>query len=76
MERVAESWEMSTHKDGESIVGELKVDDIAQIKVTDKTFKSIIVVDGEGKISGCDYRINFTKGDSIFIPHKTIVLKL
>lgn len=44
------------------------MDDTAQIIVTDETFKSVIVVDGEGEILGCAYRMNFTKGDSIFIP--------
>ena len=49
-------------------VEELVVDDTAQIEVTDNTFVSVIVIDGQGEISKGDFVTKFIKGDSIFIP--------
>ena len=49
-------------------VEELEVEKTAKIEVTDETFKSIIVVDGNAELSLRDYRTNITKGDSLFIP--------
>lgn len=49
-------------------VEEVNVEDTMQINITDKSFKSIIVVDGQGKLSLEENTIQFIKGDSIFIP--------
>ena len=47
---------------------ELVVDDTAQIEVTDNTFVSVVVIDGQGELSNNEYVTKFIKGDSIFIP--------
>jgi len=44
------------------------VDDTSQIEVTDNSFLSVIVIDGQGEISKGDFVTKFIKGDSIFIP--------
>ena len=43
---------------------------VSQIEgtVDDKTFLSVIILDGQGKISVSDETFNFSKGDSYFIP--------
>ena len=57
-------------------VEELVVDDTAQIKVTDNTFVSVIVIDGQGEFSKGDFVTKFIKGDSIFIPAQNNVFKV
>ena len=57
-------------------VEELVVDDTAQIEVTDNSFLSVIVVDGQGELSNNAYVSKFTKGDSIFIPAQNSVFEL
>lgn len=37
-------------------------------KITDEAFQSLIIVDGEGLIESEGQKIEFTKGDSIFLP--------
>ena len=36
--------------------------------VTDESFLSVLILDGEGKISAGDTELNFVRGDSFFIP--------
>ena len=49
-------------------VEEIEVDEIAEIEVTSESFKSIIVVDGQGELSIGENTMNFIKGDSLFVP--------
>lgn len=48
-------------------VKELEIEEITQIEVSDKSFKSVIVVDGHTELTKGKYRTNITKCDSIFI---------
>lgn len=49
-------------------VEEVQVESKASIDVTDKSFKSVIVVDGRGELSNGEFKMEFEKGESIFIP--------
>lgn len=49
-------------------VEEIEVNDIAEIEVTSESFKSVIVMDGQGELSIGESTMKFIKGDSIFIP--------
>jgi len=57
-------------------VEELVVDDAAQIEVSDKSFKSVIVVDGHAELAKGEYRINIAKGDSFFIPAQNDICEI
>lgn len=57
-------------------VEELVVVDTAQIEVTDNTFVSVIVIDGQGELSNNEYVTKFIKGDSIFIPAQNDVFEI
>ena len=57
-------------------VEEFDVDGTERIELTDDSFKSVIVVDGKCEISKDDYKINVTKGDSIFIPAQNTNFKI
>ena len=57
-------------------VEELVVDGTAKIEVTDNSFVSVIVIDGQGELSNNAYVSKFTKGDSIFIPAQNSVFEL
>ena len=57
-------------------VEELVVDDTSQIEVTDNSFVSVIVVDGQGELSNNECVTKFIKGDSIFIPAQNNVFKV
>ncbi|MBQ4095530.1 MAG: class I mannose-6-phosphate isomerase [Oscillospiraceae bacterium] len=45
----------------------LDVESKAELKADDKSFNSILVLEGEGKLV-CDKELSFKKGDSIFVP--------
>lgn len=45
----------------------LDVESKAELKSDDKSFNSILVLEGEGKLV-CDKELSFKKGDSIFVP--------
>lgn len=49
-------------------VEEFCVEDTMQINITDESFKSVIVIDGQGELSLEENTIQFIKGDSIFVP--------
>ncbi len=57
-------------------VEEVQVDGKASVNVTDKTFKSVIVVDGQGNLSNGEEKMEFKKGDSIFIPAQNDVFEV
>ena len=57
-------------------VEEVEVDDKVQIEVTDKSFKSVIVVDGEGYLSISGYETKIVKGDSLFVPAQNNILEV
>jgi len=57
-------------------VEEFDVNGTEKIELTDDSFKSVIVVDGKCEISKDDYKINVTKGDSIFIPAQNTNFKI
>ena len=57
-------------------VEELMVDGTARIEVTDNSFISVIVIDGQGELSNNAYVSKFTKGDSIFILAQNSVFEL
>ena len=52
------------------------IDDTAQIEITDNSFVSVIVVDGQGELSNNECVTKFIKGDSIFIPAQNNVFKV
>ena len=52
------------------------VDDTAQIEVTDNSFVSVIVIDGQGELSNSEYATKLTKGDSIFIPAQNDIFEI
>lgn len=49
-------------------VEEFAVEDTQQIEITEKSFISVVVIDGQAEISKGEYRENIIKGDSLFIP--------
>ena len=57
-------------------VEELVIDETAQIEITDNSFVSVIVVDGQGELSNNECVTKFIKGDSIFIPAQNNVFKV
>ena len=57
-------------------VEELDISDTAEIDVTDQSFQSLIVVDGQGELSNDNYTTKFKKGDSIFIPAQNNIYKI
>ena len=57
-------------------VEEFDVDGTERIELTDDSFKSVMVVDGKCEISKDDYKINVTKGDSVFIPAQNSNFKI
>ena len=57
-------------------VEEVQVESKASIDVTDKSFKSVIVVDGRGELSNGEFKMEFEKGDSIFIPAQNNVFEV
>ena len=57
-------------------VEELEVEETAQIEVSDKSFKSVIVVDGHAELAKGEYRTNITKGDSFFIPAQNDIFEI
>ena len=57
-------------------VEELVIDGTAKIEVTDNSFVSVIVIDGQGELSNNAYVTKFIKGDSIFIPAQNNVFKV
>ena len=48
-------------------VEELVVDDMAEIKVTDNSFVSLIVIDGHGVLLKVKYKCEIVKGNSILV---------
>jgi mannose-6-phosphate isomerase len=57
-------------------VEELVVDGSVQFEVTDNSFISLIVIDGQGELLEDGHITQFTKGDSIFIPAQNNVFKV
>lgn len=57
-------------------VEEFNVEYTTQINMTDESFKSVIVVDGQAEISKGEYRENIVKGDSLFIPAQNDVYEI
>ena len=57
-------------------VEELVVDDTSQIEVTDNSFVSVIVIDGQGELSNNECVTKFIKGDSIFIPAQNCAFQI
>ncbi len=53
-------------------VNRIDVNSEADLKVTDKSFQSLIIIDGEGTLISGDEELPFIKGDSIFIPAENI----
>lgn len=47
-----------------------------EITVSDESFMSLIITEGYGKINLGEYEIEFTKGDSIFIPAQNATAKV
>lgn len=48
----------------------LDIDNTAELEADEKSFASLLILEGEGKISGDD-TVDFRKGDSIFVPANT-----
>ena len=52
------------------------LDDTSRIEVTDNSFVSVIVIDGQGELSNDECVTKFIKGDSIFIPAQSNLFKI
>jgi len=57
-------------------VEEICIKDKEQLRITDKSFVLVIVVEGQGEISNVESEIRVVKGDSIFIPAQNSLFEL